>query len=155
MKISVFYHHTANTVIGACVVKEETEINMIRTYFNIEQFINFNLQKINQHWQIVACAISPGYQALTRKVWLLWLWRHFDLVWRHINMEKLSILNKCVIKRTSSVNVFSYIFTTITSSVDIFLYLWRHLGPLSSHINRELYFMFTQLWHNFANHDVI
>ena len=52
----------ADTIIGACVVREETQINMIRTYFNIEQFINFNEQHINHHWQIVACAIAPGYQ---------------------------------------------------------------------------------------------
>ena len=48
------------------MIREESEINMVRTYFNIEQFINFNQQSTNDHWRIISCAISPGYQALTR-----------------------------------------------------------------------------------------
>jgi len=66
VELKAFTFTLAETIIGACVIREESEINMVRTYFNIEQFINFNQQSTNDHWRIISCAISPGYQALTR-----------------------------------------------------------------------------------------
>jgi len=55
-----------STLIGGIVLKEENEIRKLRSYFDIEKFIHFKEQKLKEHFNIIKCAIAPGYQALTR-----------------------------------------------------------------------------------------
>ena len=50
------------------MVEQEDQIDRIRSFFDIENFITFDQQEKHEHFKIVRCSMAPGFHALTRMV---------------------------------------------------------------------------------------
>ena len=57
-----------NQPIGGIVVEQEDQIDRIRSFFDIEQFIEFEQLEKREHFKVVRCSIAPGFHSLTRMV---------------------------------------------------------------------------------------
>ncbi|XP_066929118.1 cilia- and flagella-associated protein 61-like [Clytia hemisphaerica] len=61
-RIHAYVAEVIGQVVGVCVIRDELELNYIRSHYNIEDFVYFRLHETNEHGRLHHFVLNPIFQ---------------------------------------------------------------------------------------------